>query len=283
MIRSKVWRAVVVLAVAAPLLVLLHMFLLARSEPMVRHANVALPDWPSGAAPVRIAFLSDIHVAGPDMPPSRLAKIVRDINTLHPDIVMIAGDFVSDKDFATHHYSAAEAIAPLGKLNAPLGTVAVLGNHDYWRDASAIRDALERQGIIVLDNDAVQRGPLAIGGIDDDFSAHADPLRTLTALDRLSGVKILLSHSPDVFPDIPDKIGLTLAGHTHCGQIALPVLGPLATASRHGKRYACGRISEGWKTLIVTAGLGTSILPLRLGVEPDLWVITVGPPTARNR
>jgi predicted MPP superfamily phosphohydrolase len=97
----------------------------------------------------------------------------------------------------------------------------------------------------------------------------------------LGGAKLILSHSPDVFPELPADIGLTLAGHTHCGQIAPPLLGPIVTASRYGRRFACGLIREGGRSLIVTAGLGTSGLPLRLGAEPDLWLLTLRSAAAR--
>ena len=247
------------------------------SDPAVRRVKVALPGWPAGQAPVRAVLISDIHVAGPDMPPSRLARIVAQINALEPDLVLIAGDLVSDKRLATRHYSMSEAIAPLGRLRPPLGAYAVLGNHDHWRDAAEARAALRAAGIRVLDNDAVAAGPLAIGGLDDAFTGRDDLEATLGAMRRLPGARILLSHSPDPFPSVPADVGLMLAGHTHCGQIRLPLVGALSTMSDYGERYACGRVDEHGRTLIVSAGLGTSLLPLRFGARPDLWLITLGP------
>ncbi|MCH8685160.1 metallophosphoesterase [Pedomonas mirosovicensis] len=275
------WAALVTVILLA--LLIGHMVSLARSAPVVRHASLTLADWPKGQPPVRIALVSDIHIAGPDMPPSHLDRVVARINGLRPDIVLLAGDFLSDKKTTTRRYTPEEATAPLGALHAPLGAVAVLGNHDYWVDAAAIRTALRHRGITVLANTAVQRGPLAIGGVDDDVTGHADLPRVARALAALKGAKLVLSHSPDVFPDLPATIGLTVAGHTHCGQIALPGLGPLITHSRYGQRYACGLIREGHKALIVTAGLGTSMLPLRLGAPPDFWLITVGPAGAATK
>lgn len=249
-------------------------------DPIVRETDVVLPGWPAGASPVRALLLTDLHVAGPDMPPARLARIVEQANALRPDLVLIAGDFVSDKRTATHFYGVTEAVAPLARLRAPLGTVAVLGNHDHWRDAEQMRRALRAAGVTVLDNDAVARGPLAIGGLDDDFTAHADLPDTVAALRRVPGARLLLSHSPDPFPDMPDDVWLMLAGHTHCGQIRLPWVGAITTMSRYDQRYACGRIDERGRTLIVSAGLGTSVLPLRLGASPDLWLLTLRPDRA---
>jgi predicted MPP superfamily phosphohydrolase len=249
----------------------------ATADPVVRETRVGLADWPVGAPPVRAVLLADIHVAGPDMPPARLARIVAVVNRLRPDIVLIAGDLVGDKDSGTRTYSPDEIVAPLAGLRPRLGTVAVLGNHDHWRDAAAMRAALATAGVTVLDNDAVARGPLAIGGLDDAFTDHADLPATLAALRRLRGARILLSHSPDPFPNVPRDVRLMLAGHTHCGQIRLPLIGAISTMSDYGERYACGRIDEDGRTLVVSAGLGTSILPLRIGAVPDLWLVTIGP------
>ena len=156
-------------------------------------------------------------------------------------------------------------------------TIAVLGNHDHWRDAPAARRALARAGIRLLENQAVQIGPLAVGGLDDDFTGRADLPATLAALRRLEGPKLILSHSPDPFADPAPDVFLMLAGHTHCGQIAPPLIGPLSTMSDYGRRYACGLVREGGRTLVVTAGLGTSGIPLRLGAVPDLWLVEIGP------
>lgn len=255
----------------------------ATSAPVVRQARVALAGWPAGAAPVRALLVSDIHVSGPDTTPTRVSAIVAQINALKPDLVLLAGDFISNGKLGTHRYSLAEAIAPLAGLRAPLGRIAVLGNHDHWRSAAKARAALAAAGIRVLDNDAVRLGPLAIGGLDDEPTGHARLAMTLARMRRLGGARLLLSHSPDSFPDLPDDVGLMLAGHTHCGQIVLPLVGALATESRYGDRYACGIVRERGRTLIVGAGVGTSIVPLRIGAVPDMWLIALGPPSRLRR
>ena len=247
------------------------------SEPVVRTVRVAVADWPAGTPPMRLLLMSDVHVGGPDMPPARVARIVAQINRLSPDIVLIAGDLVTDKRLATRYYSHDEAVAPLAELRPRLVTIAVLGNHDHWRDSAAARRALARAGIRVLDNQAMQAGPLAVGGLDDDFTGRADLPATLAAVRRLKGPRLILSHSPDPFADLGPDVFLMLAGHTHCGQVAPPLIGPLSTMSRYGRRYACGVVREGGRTLVVTAGLGTSGIPLRLGAVPDLWLVEVGP------
>jgi uncharacterized protein len=247
------------------------------SDPVVRNVRLAAPGWPPGERPLRLLLISDVHVGGPDMPPERLRRIVGQINRLEPDIVLVAGDLVTDKRLATRYYSHDDAVAPLAALRPRLATVAVLGNHDHWRDAAAARRAPDRAGIHLLDNDAVQLGPVAVGGLDDDFTRHSDLPATLAALRELNGPKLILSHSPDPFADPAPDVFLMLAGHTHCGQASPPLIGPLSTMSRYGRRYACGLVREGGRTLVVTAGLGTSGIPLRLGAVPDMWLVEIGP------
>ena len=266
---------------AAALLILLvglgflgWMYREARLDPVVRIADLEVERLGS---PVRLVLISDIHIAGPDMPPDRLQHIVGQINRLKPDLVLIAGDFVSDKRTRTRSYPLADAVAPLRGLNAKFGTVAVLGNHDHWRDAAEARRELKRVGIRLLDNDATRVGPLTIAGVDDAYTGHDRVDQTIERMRKLGQPAILLSHTPDVFPKLPSDIFLTLAGHTHCGQIRLPFIGAVSTMSEYGERYACGRVDEKGKTLIVSAGLGTSILPLRLGAPPDLWVVNLRP------
>lgn len=247
------------------------------ADPVVRRASVVLPGLPAASEPVRIALISDIHVAGPDMPPSRLGRIVDQVNALQPDLVLIAGDFVSDKRTATRHYSTGEAIAPLGGLRPRWATVVVPGNHDHWRDIAAIRRELSRRGAVVLANEARRFGPVTVGGLDDDYTGRADLAATLEAVAALGGAPVLLSHSPDPFPDVPRGYGLMLAGHTHCGQLRIPLVGAPATMSRYGERYACGLARENGNVLVTTAGLGTSLLPFRFGPRPEIWLIELRP------
>ena len=247
--------------------------------PSVERLTVESDAFPDDAPPVRIALLSDIHVAGPDMPPERLARIVAQVNALKPDLVAIAGDLISEKSTATRIYTPTEVIAPLGKLAAPLGVVVVPGNHDHWSDWPALSAQLARYPhITVLRNQATQAGPLVIGGVDDDFTRRADLPATIAAMARKRGARIVLTHSPDIFPQVPVDVDLVLAGHTHCGQIAWPWGGAPATMSDYGDLYACGVTRQHGKVLVTGAGLGTSLLPVRLFTHPEIWLIEIRPP-----
>lgn len=190
---------IIALAAFAGLALTAWTYSLATRDPAVRRAAVEMSDWPGGASPVQVALISDIHVAGPDMPPSRLARIVEQLNRLRPDAVVIAGDLVSDKEPATRRYPAAEGLAPLAGLEAPLGVYAVLGNHDHWRNAAAIAAALKAADVRVLINEALTVGPLRLGGLDDDFTGHADVGKMVAAMRGGRGSPVLLTHSPTSF------------------------------------------------------------------------------------
>jgi predicted MPP superfamily phosphohydrolase len=250
----------------------------ATRDPIIRTASVKVAKWPEGVKPLKILLLSDIHVAGPDMPPSRLERLVEQFNELTPDLILIAGDLVSQKRLATRFYSASEAVAPLAGLKAPLGVIVSPGNHDHWFDSDALRNELEAIGLTVLRNEAVARGPLAIGGVDDDFTGHDDLAQTFDSLDKLSDrPRILLTHSPDIVPALPSAVAAVFAGHTHCGQIVLPLVGAISYVSRYNDRFSCGDINDRGQRVFVAAGLGTSILPLRFGALPDAWLVTLSP------
>lgn len=148
-------------------------------DPVVMRTKVTMAGMPDGAEPITIALISDIHVAGPDMTPERLGRIVAQINALGPDEVLIAGDFVSDKRTATRVYPPAEIIAPLAALDTPLGTVAAPGNHDHWYNLPGLSRQMQAAGIRLLVNEAIVLGPLVIGGLDDAYTGRDDLPATL--------------------------------------------------------------------------------------------------------
>lgn len=245
--------------------------------PVERRASYAFHDWPVGARPIRVALITDPHLQGPDMPPARIARIAAQVAARKPDLILLAGDFVGDRALGTRTYSDAEIAAALRHFRAPLGTFAVLGNHDHWRDGPSMRRALEAVGIPVLENRAIRVGPLTLAGVGDPHTGHADIPTLSRAAAKLPGPVLLFAHSPDVVPRLPPRFGLVLAGHTHCGQIVLPLIGAITSASNYGERYRCGIIREASRITVVGAGLGASVLPLRYGAPPDWWLLTLGP------
>lgn len=251
----------------------------ARSVPVKRTAIVHMAALPADMPSVKVALLSDIHLRNLGMTSERLEKIIKQINSEHPDIILIAGDFIIGETSEGAAERASGLTTPLSKLRAPLGVFAVLGNHDNWTVPDVIRANLTKAGIVVLENQAVRRGPFAIVGVGDRFSKHDDLTRSVAAVDQAGGVPIVFSHSPDIALDLPDRFPLLLAGHTHCGQIIMPGFGPVVRYSKwrrlYNPRYLCGRVNDRNRETFVTAGLGSGAIPVRLNAMPDWWLISL--------
>lgn len=273
--RLIIRRKFILFAAIAALVALIALgYRNATSAPIVRVAEVDSPEL-SGSQPLRILFLSDTHVQGPDMPPERLTRIVEQLNGLHPDLVLLGGDYIGHKLLGTHNYSMEDAIQPLGNFRSRLGVFGVLGNHDRAQ-AAEVSAAFSSIGARLLVDEVEQVGPVAVGGISERGAKVARRLA------NLSGPKFIITHRPDPIVRMSPLFTLTLAGHTHCGQIVPPIIGPLATGSELPKRYSCGFTRFDGKPLIVSAGLGTSQVPLRYGAPPDVWLIIVRPAPDRR-
>jgi predicted MPP superfamily phosphohydrolase len=238
--------------------------------------EIRSPSWPAGRPRLRIALLSDLHAGGPHVDPARVARIVERVNREEPDLVLLLGDFV-EHDIALGHEPDPEAVAAaLSGLRARAGVAAVLGNHDWGFGGNRVAAALEDAGIAVLENDAIaletDAGPVWVAGVADLRLRRADVGAALAAVPPNEPV-ILLTHDPDVFPEVPDRVALTVAGHLHGGQVGIPVLRRKALPSRHGERYARGHVEEGGRHLYVTQGVGETGLPLRLAAPPEAAIV----------
>ena len=275
--RSPWFRRFALIALIG-LLIVGYGFSEARRDPAVHRTTIAMPDWPAGAPPVTVALLSDIHIGNQTMDATRLSRIVGQVNALKPDYVMIAGDLIAGGHKGSAATLGPAMIGPLSALSPRIGKIAVLGNHDHYTGAEIVRSQLTRAGFTVLDNQAASFGPLAIGGVGDQFSKHADVKATVAALAPLPGAHLFLTHSPGIARHLPTN-SLLLAGHTHCGQVVPAFIGELLLSGHPDLHYFCGEMHQPGHTVVVTAGLGTSILPLRLGAPPDFWLIRLGPAT----
>ncbi len=249
------------------------------------------PRWPALAKPLRMAVIADVHACEPWMPISRIAEIVDTTNALKPDITVLLGDYVKGiNGFGTQRINMNEWSPVLGRLRAPLGVYAILGNHDWWWNSSPVRGVLQSNGIPVLENDVrliePKDGPkFWLAGLGDQL-AHPlgghkykgvdDLPKTLAQITDDTTPAILLAHEPDIFPRVPERFSLTLSGHTHGGQVRLPLLGRPIVPSGYGQRYAYGHIVENGRHLIVSGGLGVSNLPVRFGVPPEIVLIELG-------
>ena len=244
---------------------------------VVRHLPMELPGWPSD---LRIAVLSDLHVGSPHVGLDKLRVIVEKTNAENPALIVLLGDFVIGGPNRRGGVRGGGFVEPepiadeLKKLRAPLGVFAVLGNHDWWYDGDRVGKALTDAGVPVLENKAVHVGPVWLGGIADSWTRHPDVAGTLQQVTNDDPV-VLITHNPDIFPDVPSRVSLLLAAHTHGGQVNLPIIGRVVTTSRLG--YVAGAYVEQGRHLFVTTGIGTSILPVRFGVPPEIVILTVSP------
>jgi uncharacterized protein len=247
---------------------------------VVTEATLSLPAWPKDVPPLKVALLSDLHTGAPHVGPDKLDRIVALTNAQQPDLVVLLGDYV------VHGVIGGRSVAPevtaerLTALRAPLGVFAVLGNHDWWYDGPRVTEAFRAAGIVVLENESVriQHGGRALwlAGLGDVMTRGAQPDRAIVPVPSSDPV-IVLSHNPDVFPMIPQRVAVTLAGHTHGGQVNLPFLGRPIVPSTYGQRYAAGHIVEDGRHLFVTTGIATSIIPVRFRVPPEIAIVLLQP------
>jgi uncharacterized protein len=270
------------------------------SEPVlelgVTRYNVSPPQWPSDFQ-LRIAAVADIHACDPWMSLDHIEAIVDRTNALGADIIVLLGDYVAGHRHVTRFIPASEWAPVLSGLKAPLGVHAILGNHDWWDDktvqhngqgVTAARRGLEAAGIPVYENDArrlIKDGrPFWLAGLGDQLAYP--PMRRFRPMRRV-GVDdlgatlakvtddaplILMAHEPDVAWRVPARVALQLSGHTHGGQVRLFGWSPVAPS---GQRLAYGHIRINCD-VIVSGGLGCSMMPFRLGVPPEVVLVTLG-------
>ncbi|MEM9277099.1 MAG: metallophosphoesterase [Pseudomonadota bacterium] len=270
-------------------------------EPLARlqttYYRPKIKNWPSGLN-LRVAVLADIHACKPWMTVERIRYIVQQTNQLKPDVILLLGDYSSGMDLVTDYVHSSEWAPVLGKLEAPLGVYAVLGNHDWWEDHTAQRNghgptfgqtALEKVGIPVFENDAIQLDKdgqkFWIAGLGDQLAfppfkkfnrnrwQTRDDMKAMMNKITDNNPVILMAHEPDVFPKVPERVALTLSGHTHGGQVRIFGYSPINTS---GQRLNYGHVTEGEKHLIVSGGLGCSMLPVRFGSPPEIVLVELG-------
>lgn len=243
-----------------------------------RH-EIATPRWGNDAPRLRIAVLSDFHVRPTPEDLKRLERIVEAANAETPDLILLPGDFVAGH-LPAHSATPEEIAARLGRLKAKLGVYGVLGNHDHWQDPSRIEAALAAHGIELLENRTVRLEtggkPFHLTGLSDWRSRRPPDWSALLPASPLPS--LVMTHTPDVFDSMPEKPALAVAGHTHGGQVTLPLLGAPAVPSRFGERYLRGLIQDRGNLVFVTAGLGYSILKLRLNCPPEIAILDLIPP-----
>jgi uncharacterized protein len=253
-------------------------FVIEQRRLVVHRETIELPQWRPEHAGLRVALISDIHVGSPHWSLDRVRSLVSTTNAEHPDIVLLAGDYMINGVTFGSKVDPEPIAEVLGDLQAPLGVIAVLGNHDWWNDGQRLRHALTVKGIVVLENEvrAIDHagGRFFVVGLADEMTRPQQVSQTIDEVPT-GETSLVLVHEPDVFMTVGSRPSLTMAGHTHGGQVALPFFGRLVVPSAYGQRFAAGHIVEAGRHLFVTTGVGTSIFPVRFGVPPEVALLTL--------
>ena len=272
------------------------------SEPALRlrvtRYDIQPPRWPADFQ-LTIAAVADLHACDPWMSLAHIQTIVERTNALNADIIVLLGDYVAGHRHVTRHIPANEWASVLAGLKAPLGVHAILGNHDWWEDKTVQREgrgltvarrALEAAGIPVYENDArrLSKGGRSfwLAGLGDQLAfmpaRRFRPVRRIGVDDLAATLAkvtddapvVLLAHEPDVAMRVPERVALQLSGHTHGGQVRLFGWSPVVP-SRYGNRLAYGHARTNCD-VVVSGGLGCSFMPFRLGVPPEIVLVTLG-------
>jgi predicted MPP superfamily phosphohydrolase len=264
-------------------------------RPRIARYDLRMSRWPRDLD-LTIAALADIHACAPWMTAKRISSIVEQTNELGADVIVLLGDYVASHRYVTGHVLASEWSRALSGLKAQLGVHAILGNHDWWADKSVQHSghgspisqrALEEAGIPVYNNDVVRlkkgKEHFWLAGLGDQLAylpSHRLRPKRRIGVDNLAGTLakvtddapiILLAHEPDIVVDVPERVALMLSGHTHGGQVRLFGWSPV-TPSRFGNKYLYGHVREQCD-LIVSGGLGCSMVPVRFGVPPEIVLV----------
>ena len=280
--RRLIWRRRLRITLTAGLLVLLLCALWATLiEPnrlVVRYESIQIQNWPKELSGLRVALIGDVHTGAPFIDDGKLDRMVSLTNQQRPDLIVLLGDYMSPDSWHSREVAPEVTAGHLQSLTAPLGVFAVLGNHDWWYNGQRVRRAFEERGLRVLENNAAEvqwrSQSFSIVGLSDLWTRPQHIEETLAKVGAGSPA-IAITHNPDVFPRIPQRVPLLLAAHTHGGQVHFPLLGTPIVPSRFGPKYTAGHVFENGHDLFVTTGIGTSILPVRFRVPPEIVVLTI--------
>jgi predicted MPP superfamily phosphohydrolase len=254
-------------------------FLMEPNRYQVETIRLKLPRLSRRFSGLRVAQISDIHMGG-WMNPERLRRVVELVIAQSPDVLLITGDFLIGRDFNSASRQALEdLVVGLSPLAAAVPTFAVLGNHDYWISSNAVRGMLRAAGITDLTNrvSTLTRGgeQLHLCGVDDVWDGDVRLDDVITQLNG-QGAAILLAHEPD-FADISAATGrfdLQLSGHSHGGQVVLPILGP-PHLPYLGRKYPSGLYKVQEMLQYTNRGVGMARLPIRINCPPEITLFTL--------
>ena len=245
---------------------------------IVHEEKVQIENWPVELSGLRIALIGDVHTGSWFIDDRKLQRIVELTNQQQPDLILLAGDYMVSNNWYLHRVEPEVTAAALKNLKAPLGVYAVLGNHDWWYNGEKVTNAFEQNGIRVLENDVAEikwrDRSFWLAGLSDKWTQPQHVSETI-AKAAAGATIVAFTHNPDIFPQLPSSVPLLLAAHTHGGQATFPLIGAAVVPSDFGQKYVAGHVYENGHHLFVTTGIGTSILPVRFRVPPEIVVLTI--------
>ncbi len=273
LVGDGAWAALTISCMGLSWALAVYGTLVRRFAFVVREEEIRIAGWPAALDGFRIAQLSDLHVGS--LTPRRLVeRWIAATNASSPDLVVLTGDLVTSG--TVFHEDIANF---MGRLHAPLGVVLVMGNHDYFGGGEPLLSLLRARGVRVLQNDSeiVEKNGASfrLAGVDDTWTKRANLEK---ALEKSRGAEktILLAHDPELFPLARDAgVALTLSGHTHGGQIALPWLARRYSLAHLSQSYVVGRYDDAGAVLYVHPGPGTTGPPIRFGIAPAVVIHTI--------
>jgi hypothetical protein len=243
-----------------------------------RDHAIALDAWPRRCDGLRIDHVTDIHTGSPHNDLDNLDRVVDRLIASDADAVVMTGDYVILSVFLGTYVGPAPIASRLRRLTARKPVFAVLGNHDWWKDGAHIRRTFEAAGVVMLEDQARHarfgRCGVWMVGVGDLWEAPHDIGKAFSDVWGPSPA-IVLTHNPALFPRMPPRGALMLAGHTHGGQISLPGIGQPAMWGKEEGRYVVGHYRLGAQHLFVSPGIGTSIVPVRIGMPPEISRLTL--------
>ena len=255
----------------------IYSFFIEPNRLVVNTQDIFLPHLDKRLDGLKIGVVSDLHIGSFCVDLKRAENIVEKTNSYNPDLVFLLGDL--DAKSVSRHYSDAEIVRVLNKFKSKYGVFSVLGNHDY-NPPNIIRDIITASNVVLLENQSkyvnINGTTLKIVGFKDLWHCHIDTNEILGNYNNIS--TFVLTHNPDSFPDIPDFVSLTLCGHTHGGEVFIPLIGSFTVPSEYGDKYRKGYIVEKGKHLYVSGGVAT-LSHLRFCNPPEITILTVHPQT----